>query len=388
MAFLLLLFANMIPSSCPETTLMTSDSPELPQSLWDHPLFAKSAFFTTPSPWFSASTLDYRIRKLRNMPSSSDESVDAALAGVEHVLFLTRQWLEKSAAPSSVTCRTHLKRAETIRKILQSNTVSRDMAGRMAQRVIQDIAGVTHVQALVTNREFDKGPDTRLDAAISCLLDFAMLSDPALKPRYLKRLHRAIDAALEYNATSGGDRNRNVILWLRLMLEAEKRRGLSYVDVGCSVKTGATDTILAADILRPGGLCLEVHGTDIVPPQAGLVDRMFNRHRIRLYQADPVLRPLHRRYDAIMLANVHRHLDSELQRRLIGNLACSLEENGRLIVNWRFDAARSPCMCLQRHGRIVVKTAEINAARDIRSVHPSRLPGTGSPAMTAAGRHA
>lgn len=292
------------------------------------------------------------------MPSSSDESVDAALTGVENIMQWGRKWIEQSASPSSLTSRYHLKRADQVRQALDAGTISRDMAARMVDRVVSDIAAFTNVPDLICANEATKPPEARIDSATRCLLDFAMLSDPELKPRYLKRLHRALDCALEYNATSDEQRNRNVILWLRHLMESANRYHASYIDVGCSAKTGATDTILAANILRPGNLCAEIHGADIVAPRPELVSRMFSQHRIRLYQADPVRQPLYRKYDAILLANVHRHLDAKLQHQLIGNLGASLTEGGFLIINWRFGATNSPCISLQRRGRILSCTAE------------------------------
>jgi len=325
-------------------------------------LFSPSAHFRVSTPWFTASRLDSRIRINKNMPSCSDESVEKALSGVEQVLLWGRQWLAKSASPLSMVCLDHLKRADRAARAIEAHTVSRNMTNRMGDRVVAEIAALTGVSVLCSETERAKEPGLRLDTAIRCLLDFAMLSDSKIKPRYLNRLYRTLDTALEYNATSDADRNRNVILWLRELLEAAGRRRISYVDVGCSFRTGATNTILAADILRPGGLCADLHGTDIVAPPAELVGCLLRQHRIHLYQADPVRRPLSRRYDAIMLANVHRHLDAGLQRELLNHLAASLTENGLLIINWRFDATNSPCLCLQLHGKSMTLAAATNVA--------------------------
>ncbi|MEI6807321.1 MAG: class I SAM-dependent methyltransferase [bacterium] len=340
----------------------SSTVPELPESIWAHPLFIGSACFTPPTAWFSASRVDHRIRQLRNMPSSSDESVDAALTGVENIMLWGRKWIETSASPSSLKSKYHLKRLDQVRQAIETGTVSQDMATRMVDRVVSDIATFTNVPDLTGASELKQPPESRIASATRCLLDCAMLSDPELKPRYLKRLHRALDCALEYNATSDDQRNWNVILWLRRLMESASQHHASYIDVGCSVKTGATDTIRAATILRPGDICSEVHGSDIVAPRPELVNRMFSRHRIRLYQADPVRQPLYRKYDAILLANVHRHLDATLQRQLLGNLGASLTEGGLLIINWRFGATNSPCICLQRRGRILSWTAETDVS--------------------------
>ncbi len=336
--------------------------PELPESLWENPLFTSSAFFNMPNPWFTASRLDYRIRQLRNMPSCSDDSVETALAGVEHVMSLGRKWIDESQAATAPMCREHLRRAEQLLRRIDSNAISCNLASRMGEHIISEIAAFTQIQRRPEAEEQACDLQSRLKTAISCLMDYAMLSDSSLKPRYLKRLYRTLDSALEYNATSDEYRNRNVFLWLRQILETGNKRQLSYVDVGCSIKTGARNTILASEFLRPDNLCREIHGTDIVTPPEILVKWMFHKHRIHLYQADPVRHPLSRNYDAILLANVHRHLDSNRQHQLLRNLCASLTEDGLLVINWHFDAANSPCLYLQRHGNTVIQRASVNAA--------------------------
>lgn len=329
---------------------------------WQHPLFSQSACFRIATPWFTPARLDGRIRKLKNMPSCSDESTGHALAGVETVLRCGRRWLENSRSPVAETCREHLRCADRTRRALEKGIFGEVQLARKVDRVVAEITALTGIVALAEEHERAKAPDVRLEAATRALLDFALLADPELRPRYLKRIHKTLDAALDYNATSDAQRNRNVLLWLRELIGASGRRWLAYADIGCAFQNGAVNAVLAARILRPDQFCREIHGTDIVAPPRELVGRLLDSERILLYRADPVRRPLARRYDVIMLANVHRHLDAELQRKLMANLALSLNENGWLLVNWRFDAANSPAVCLQLRGTTLQVAHEINTA--------------------------
>ena len=334
---------------------------QIPRTLWEHPLFAASAAFKMENPWFTASRMDYQIRKIKRMPSCADQSNNAALAGVDHIMQLGRQWISRSPHPISSQCRHYLKRADQLASSLSGESLSEALKIKMVTRISGEIMAFTQVHALA-NQDPGAAPEARLDEAILCLLDFTLHADPLLHPRYHKHLYRAIDNSLTFNATSDEHRNLNVLNWLRALLLTEPPRHLAYVDVGCSVLTGALNTLLASRILRPDAVCDVIHGTDIVPPPTGLASRMLNQHRIQLYLSDPVTRPLPRRYDAILLANVHRHLDHELQTKLLANLGESLNDQGLLMINWRFDDQNSPCVCLQRTGRELVIKAEKNVA--------------------------
>jgi hypothetical protein len=303
--------------------------------------------------------MDFQIRKIKRMPSCADQSNHAALSKVDEVMQLGRQWIARSPHPLSAQCRHYLKRSEQLTTSLNGESLSDTLKTKMVERVTDEIAAFTHIPIQAPTHAT---ASSRLDEAILCLLDFTLRTDPLIRQRYMKHLYCAIDSSLTFNATSDEHRNLNVLNWLRLLLLTENRRNLAYADVGCSVMTGARNTVLAARILRPDSLCDAIHGTDIVSAPSGLATRLVNEHRILLYLADPVVRPLPRRYDAILLANVHRHLDSDLQKRLLENLGESLCENGLLLINWRFDEQTSPCICLQRVARQLIVKAEKNAA--------------------------
>ena len=42
------------------------------------------------------------------------------------------------------------------------------------------------------------------------------------------------------------------------------------------------------------------------------------------------------------------------------NLGKSMNENGQLFVNWRFDGINSPCICLKKQGDRLLLAAEGN----------------------------
>jgi hypothetical protein len=202
-------------------------------------------------------------------------------------------------------------------------------------------------------------PAEKLAWAVSLLLDHGMLASTLTRKRYAKRLYRAMSATLDYNSTSDSIRNGEVINDIRSMLIRDGVSGASLLDSGCSFNTGAANTLLAARILRNGNVCAHIHGTDIVAPDKEWSRRMAREHQVLFYQANPVLKPMSRCYDVILLANVHRHLDLPLQKRLLTNLGASLAESGFLVINWRFSAADSPTIFLRRHrNELVVDTTE------------------------------
>jgi hypothetical protein len=337
---------------------MSDGAVQIPPELWEGPLFAGSAFFVESTVPLTAALMDARIRRIRNMPSASDGSEEEACFGVDRVYRLGRQWLEAKPCRELEPCRELLQRIDRLRSTLNTG-LSPDLLNRMVTMLAQQLPPEL-VRYVPTGVEEPDVLRKSLDLLRLLLLDHGMTRDGAVGRRYRKKLYCALDNALRFNSTTDDIRAGPVLRWIRERLEAEQRTNCSYVDVGCAMVQGAPATILASGLLRPGRLCTQIHGTDIIPPSREFAIRMLREHRVGLYQADPGRRPLPRGYDAILLANVHRHLDRGSQERLLMNLGKSMNENGQLFVNWRFDSANSPCICLKKQGDQLVLAAEGN----------------------------
>ena len=270
-----------------------------------------------------------------------------------------RKWLETDLASIEFKpCRDMLARVERVRTALDSSgsSASLDRLIDMLARSVPENLKPFVPSASADPEEIRDG----LDRLCHFLLDMAMAQDGALGRRYLRRVYRAVDGALQFNCTTDDVRIRPVLEWIRERLTAAGRTGCAYADVGCAAAAGAPGTVLAAERLKTDGLCCSVHGTDVFPPRRDQARQLLRDHGILLYAANPVLRPLPRRYDVILLANVHRHLDADSQGRMLRHLGASLENGGRLFINWRFDDQTSPCVCLERMGDRLVLAAEKN----------------------------
>ena len=331
---------------------------QISPELWERPLFTGSAFFVESTFPLRAARVDARIRRNRNMPSASDDSEEKARFGVDHVYRLARQWLEAKPCREMEPCRELLQRIDRLCSALNTD-ISADLLKRMvailARRLPPELVSYVPTGA--------KEPDAlreSLDLLSLLLLDHGLNYEGAMGRRYLKRLYRAVDNALHFNATTDDIRVGPVLRWVRERLEAEQKTDCSYVDVGCAMVQGAPATILASQLLRPGRVCARIHGVDIIPPSREFAIGMLREHRVCLYHAEPVRRPLPRRYDVILLANVHRHLDRESQKQLLMNLGKSMNEDGQLFVNWRFDRTNNPCLCLKKQGDRLLLVAEGN----------------------------
>jgi hypothetical protein len=292
------------------------------------------------------------------MPSASDDSEEAARAGVARVRQMAWQWLDAKPCREMGPCRELLQRIAQLRNA-RNTVILPDLLKCMMTRLARQLPPelVSYVPA---GTEEPDALRKSLDLLSLLLMDHGMSQDGAMGRRYLKRLYRAIDDALHFNATTDDIRAGPVIRWVRERLEAERRTDCSYVDVGCAMVQGAPATILASRLLRPGRVCTRIHGADIIPPSRELAIDMLRKHRVCLYHAEPGRRPLPRSYDVILLSNVHRHLDRESQERLLMNLGKSMNENGQLFVNWRFDSTNSPCICLKKQGDRLLLAAEGN----------------------------
>ena len=280
---------------------------QISPELWEHPLFAGAAFFVESTVPLLAARMDARIRRIRNMPSASDDSEEAARFGVDRVCGMALQWLDDKPCRELEPCRELLQRIRQIRNVLNTG-IAPDLLKRMVTMLARRLPPEL-VLYFPTGAEEPDVLRKSLDLLSLLLLDHGLSHDGAIGRRYLKRLYRAIDDALHFNATTDDIRAGPVLRWVRERLEAEQRTNCSYVDVGCAMVQGAPATILASRLLRPGRVCTRIHGVDIIPPSREFAIDMLREHRVCLYHAEPGRRPLPRDYDVILLSNVHRHLD-------------------------------------------------------------------------------
>jgi len=344
--------SHMTPNPFIETSI------QLPYGLLSHPLFRGGARFVDPPVPLIAAMLDVRIRRIRNMPSASDDSEDAARFGVDRVRRMALQWLDAKPCRELESCRELLQRISQIRDGLNTDILP-DLLKRMMTMLARRLPPEL-VSYVPTGTEKIDAIRKSLDLLSLLLLDHGMSHDGAVGRRYLKKLYCAVDDALHFNATTDDIRGGPVLRWIRERLEVERRTDCSYVDVGCAMVQGAPATIRASRLLRPGRVCTQIHGADIVPPSREFAINMLREHRVCLYHAEPVRRPLPRGYDVILLANVHRHLDRKSQEQMLMNLGKSMNENGQLFVNWRFDSTNSPCICLKKQGDQLLLAEEGN----------------------------
>jgi|GEM_PF-6651585 len=290
------------------------------------------------------------------MPSSSDRTAEQAVEAADRVLSAGRGWMDNGRMRFPAPRRARLDAVERIGAMLRADSLPVEQRARLMRRLSE----ITDTPLPRPAPDAENQADA-FNCAVKVATDEALRSDPLFSKRYFKRLYRALDSALEYNSTTDAIRNTRIIMGLRTILEAGHRRSCSFADVGCAMAAGAPGTIAAAKILREGGTCSMVHGVDITAPDRTWATRMLKEHGILFYGCDPARRRLPRAYDAILLANVHRHLDRDAQERLLSNLGISLEENGILAVNWRFDAHNSPCLCLRKKGPRLECMLEFNA---------------------------
>jgi hypothetical protein len=328
------------------------------EKLGGHRLFAGSAEFPAAAIPVAMAEMDRRVRRLRNMPSASDTTMERLLKEAGGVHRVASEWIETGTAVSSAPCHTLLMNVRGARVALASGLPPAAVA-RQIQRTSEFLPA--EVRGLAHGVSSDgKGVDEVLALIELALSEAVLRDDSGLWRRYAKRVYRAVDAGLQFNSTTDLVRLEPVLAWVREQLLVEGRRDLAYVDVGCAAAAGAPAVCLAAKRLRPGGLVRTVHGVDVEAPSPMLARELVRTHRVIIYAADPVRRALPRAYDVVLLANVHRHLTLELQEALFGHLRDSLTEGGWLFVNWRFDDRTSPCLCLRRRGNRLVPTVEHN----------------------------
>ncbi|MDD2237396.1 MAG: hypothetical protein PHG65_09355 [Kiritimatiellae bacterium] len=330
------------------------------ETLWNHELFSAPPDYSEPLHGLTAEHVDTHLRRLRRMPSTGDDTPEKALAGLqklyEHQRTLLLQAQAESLWLASAPKVVLWNQLRLLLEHLPANPNPSDV--RLLDRLTPLL-----VKDQLIPRAFS--PDARISELLEqlataelILLDRLARTTLKLRRPYLKQLYRIMADALDYNTTADTIRIEPVLAWIKTILP--QNSSAAYADVGCSVATGAKNTILAARVLRPE-YCGPLHGIDIVSPSPALQSAMLREHRILLYQANTLLHPLPRRYHIILLANVHRHLTRSDQQQLLTHLACSLTEGGHLFINWRFDQRRSPCLFLQRRNQRLELITEHNA---------------------------
>jgi len=337
---------------------MQSVTMDVPSCVWQHPLFHDAAEYTPFSDDLAIAWCDARLRRLRHMPSTADQSHVALLDAVQALYKKAIPWLDTLHDPSALQTKEILRHLERLTGP-QSSNLSDVMYLRAVTRLADTLP--PKIQAIIPQGSVER-EDLRATLRLITILlvDQFFRENPVWKKRYLKAAYCYADAALQYNSTTDLTRIRPVLSWIRTLLIEQGRTGCSYIDVGCAVAGGAVTTIMANEILRPGDVVDDIQGTDIVVPSRDLVEEMLRVHRIKLYSSNPVLRPLPISYDIILLSNVHRHLTRTDQEQLLLHLGMSLKENGLLFINWRFNDQESPCLCLQKTGHQLYLVAEHN----------------------------
>lgn len=330
----------------------------LPSELWEHALFEQSSCYQPATIPLAAAYMDQRIRMLRKMPSTSDDSAGAVLEGIDRVNRWSREWVNTLASEPAARLRDLLTKIERV-----CISVGSGVSPEFTRHMLSSIGSTVPENMKQYLPENEMTPEKVIDGLQTLsflLLDYFLSRDAGLGKRYLKRVYCAVDRSLQFNATTDSVRIKPVLGWIRQLLVQEKRKSCSYVDVGCAMAGETPGLLLAAAMLRPGNVCARIHGTDIVPPTRGQADEMRMKKHILLYGSDVVERPLPRRYDVVLLANVHRHLDRLSQEKMLTHLGLSMNENGLLFINWRFDARNSPCLCLRKNGAQLALAGEKN----------------------------
>ena len=328
---------------------MQSDVLDVPSCVWQHSLFRDSAEYIPFTDDLAIAWCDARLRRLRHMPSTADQSRIALLDAVQALHKKAMSWLEALDDTSACQVKEMLRHLERLTGP-QSNNLSDVMYFRAVNRLKESLP--LRIQSIMPKDSVGRDDlKATLHLIPILLVDRFFRENKTWEKRYLKAAYRYADAALQYNATTDLTRIRPVLSWIHAILLEQGRTGCSYIDVGCAVAAGAPTVVLAGEILRQGEVVADIHGTDIVLPARDLVEEMLRVHRIQLYSSNPVSRPLPIDYDVILLSNVHRHLTRTDQQQIVQNLGMSMKDEGLLFINWRFNERESPCICLQKTGQ-------------------------------------
>lgn len=318
----------------------------VPDELLRQPLFDDCAQFTPPAVPLAPAVIESRLRRIRNMPSSGDNTPAAILESLSDI----SDWLDKLLITSRLQ---HANSPEAI-ALRTLDRLKKTLAAGLKKERHQQLIDQAMAQLPAEYRNFMPEGDMSLNERIQNIAFIMLLlkdrmareSSVVAKP-YLKRLYKIIDASLGFNVTTDVERLKPVLRWIKSTLETGGVKGCVYLDIGCAVPAGAPGVKYAAEVLRASGLCSEIHGVDVVRPSKTFTERMLRERKIFIYQCNLTRKPAPRKYDVALLANVHRHLDRRLQICLLENIAESMNASGRLFINWRFDDKNSPGVCLK-----------------------------------------
>jgi 2-polyprenyl-3-methyl-5-hydroxy-6-metoxy-1,4-benzoquinol methylase len=335
-----------------------SELVDIPQSLWSHRLFKDAVSVPSISDTDLAMAIcEKKIRLIRNMPSASDESAGSLIAGYSKIIENMVKLIEQAPPPAYGYASLVLRRIRQSIILLKKSFSKEAYEGivRNLERSLADYGLPPPARERQAAEAIDE-----LEKLYLNFVDRTSRRYPFLARKYWKQIYRVATASLAYNETSDTVRLRPIFKWMIEKMEQHSVKGASYVDVGCAIGAGALNTILAAEAFRKAGLCQIIHGTDVVEPERKMVLEFWRRHRIFLYSANPVWRPLPRQYHIILLANVHRHLTASAQKMLMQHLAQTLYEGGLLFINWRFDKENSPTVCIKKQNASLIIDDEKN----------------------------
>ncbi|MFH0878262.1 MAG: class I SAM-dependent methyltransferase [Lentisphaerota bacterium] len=326
----------------------------VPEEIWTHELFVSSAIFRPPSSPLLIERYDAQLRRINNMPSTADQSAANILQNAGGLLQQASSWIKNLPKADGQL----LSRIDRIQQLAVSGVTN-----EMVERGIRSLRLLIpkDLQSWLPAEGSTRGEAVeRLHLLSILVLERCVMDNRDMARRYLKHLYKLLDRGLAYNATTDLRRLIPVLDWMRQILRQQRRSGSAYVDVGCAAAAGAPGVIAAADLLRRDGLCSTVHGVDIAAPARSLAQDLALHHQILVYQSHLLHHPLPRKYDVILLANVHRHLTRDLQARLLRHLCGSLHEYGLVFINWRFSDRSSPCIYLQKRRGILLMGEEKN----------------------------
>lgn len=331
----------------------------IPDKLWDTPLFSGSAEFIPPSAPLAIAETESRLRRIKNMPSTGDATPQAIFKGMNE----TSAWMDKHLMENLLRNNNSpdakgFRAVERAKKTLAAG-LQLDRHAAIAAKAFRQIPQDT--QKFITQNHGSLEETLHEISFALLLLKDKMAKESAFsRKRYLKKVYKILDTSMTFNSTTDIQRLKPVIAWIKSILEAGRQENLAYLDVGCAVSAGAPGVIYAASLLRQNMLCSEIHGVDVMPPDREFARDTLHKHRVFLYKCNMTITPAPRKYDAILLANMHRHLTREMQQHLLVNLAKSIKAAGRIFINWRFDDKTSPGICL----KLVSGRLEIEAEKN------------------------
>lgn len=330
---------------------------QLPAVLWEHELFDNPAVHQAPASSLCADVIDKWIRRIRHMPSTGDASAAEALERLNDHYRQTLEQVMRHSSGSDEMCML-IGLICSVRQLNQSDAVRSDIVkGIRLLGQLQKAGLVEKCGSMAINRSVVLH---RMNDVLLMVMDRVVARDERMRRRYLSRIYRILEDALAFNGTANTTRLRPI--WQAIADYWDgKKYCMRYLDVGCSVETGAFTVVDAKQTFQRCGIEARVYGLDVVEPDKALQRRLLAEHRVSVYSAQTITGKPPGEYDVILLANVHRHLTREDQRAMFSHLGEALCEGGSLWINWRFDDLHSPCIRLDRKNDALIQGAVFNA---------------------------